>query len=57
MENRIRRNLAAGVISPLLLLPAWLVAAEPSLHTSKPLTASCGGWRRTAVPEAGREER
>jgi Beta-propeller repeat len=31
MENRVRRNLAAGVVSPLLLLLAWLVAAEPLL--------------------------
>jgi hypothetical protein len=56
MENRIRRNLAAGVISPLLLLSTSLVAAEPSLH----IEAADGilrCWRRTAVPEAGREER
>jgi Beta-propeller repeat len=31
MENRVRRNLAAGVVSPLLLLLASLVAAEPLL--------------------------
>src|SRR5262245_1225700 len=31
MENQIHRTLAAGVISPILLSLAWLVAAEPSL--------------------------
>ena len=45
MENRVRRNLAAGVISPLLVLAAWLVAAEPSLH----IEAADGILRRLAA--------
>ena len=31
MDNRIRRNLAAGVVSSLLMFLAWLVATEPLL--------------------------
>src|SRR5262245_25767508 len=34
MDNRVRRNLAAGVVFPVLMLSAWLVAAEPVLAAS-----------------------
>ncbi len=40
MDNRIRRNLAAGVVSPLLMFLAWLVAAEPLLASPPNSAAS-----------------
>src|SRR5262249_21605581 len=40
MDNPIRSNLAAGLISSLLLFSAWLVAADPLLAAPRRAAAS-----------------
>ena len=40
LDNPFRRNLATGLVSPLLMVLAWLVAAEPLLAASRSAAAS-----------------